>query len=305
MDLKPRLLLSMYAKGINRSPNEIPGPARILAMSDANIAFPIAEWEVMLARSISRVAFLWNQALQEDTNFLARMVNIDKGGRIFSGPDYRNAEKHLNLHVASGNYTPIFLELRKLLHITDSIVLHETPVERALQRYKLGIEVMTPEILEKFTDKSELRLQKELCRFLIECGIYAVGTKFGRSETDLMAEVTECSYIIETKIYRQYDTLSEGSLRKNLAQLQNYMDQSPTPRRGILVIYNMSDCLLDAPRIWLRHRYWILAINLQSAPPSQRRKTLTVEQTDNGELIRVVSNQPPKKRSHRSKTTPT
>lgn len=120
---------------------------------------------------------------------------------------------------------------------------------------------------------------------------FAVGTQFGRNQTDLSVDEAADSYIVEIKVYRKGDSLNEKSLRKDISQLQSYMDQCPRKNRGILSIYNMTDCLLETPRRWLHQRFWILPINLQSQPPSGRDKTMMVEETDDKSLIRVVLNE--------------
>lgn len=289
--LKPRLLLSMFRQGIYSHPVEVPGAIRILALINNDIASSISEWEVMLARSISRLAYFWQYVLYEDIGVIANLLRVSKKGRLLSGPEFKKAEEDMKKVSANKGGPGLFWELRKILRVADSIVLSETPIERSLLQYKLGLEVMMPELLKEIEQKDESLLQKELCKFLIERNIFAVGTKFGRSETDLLAEDSIISYIIETKVYNPDDRLSEALLRKHLAQLQSYMDQSPTQRRGVLAIYNMTDCLLEAPRKWLHSRYWILAINLQKEPPSRRKRTITVEQSDNANLIRVERNE--------------
>ena len=106
-------------------------------------------------------------------------------------------------------------------------------------QYKLGLEVMAPEILVEMRKKGELLLQKELCKFLVERNIFAVGTKFGRSETDLFAEHGGEEYTIEAKVFRAKRLLSQSALKRAVVQLQNYLDQRPSTPRGILVIYNL------------------------------------------------------------------
>ncbi len=166
-------------------------------------------------------------------------------------------------------------------------------MERALTQYKLGAEVMAPDNIKALSRKHELRLQKELCRFLLERGIFTVGTKFGRSETDLLANLPDEGYIIEAKVYKNTARVSEKTIKSDLVQLQSYMDQNPTRTRGILVIYNFSSTLISAPRQWVAGRFWFLPINLQQKPPSGRNRSLVVERGDGDDLIRVLNVQPP------------
>lgn len=305
VELKPGLIVSMFKNSIFQYPAEVPGSLRIIASIDAELVLSIEDWEIMLAKSISRLACIWHDVLYQDSKDIARVLGISKDGRLLNGPDYKETEKHISPTNIKQSHQLAFLELRKLLHIADSIVSTDSPVERVLWQYKLGLEVMTPEITEDIEKKRELLLQKELCKFLIEHGIYAVGTQFGRSQTDLSIEGTMDSYIVETKVYRKTDRLSERSLRKDLSQLQSYMDQCPRKNRGILAIYNMTDCLLEKPRTWLHQKFWILPINLQSQPPSGRDKTMTVEESDDGSLIRIALNETTNDRKcKRGKRTP-
>lgn len=57
------------------------------------------------------------------------------------------------------------------------------------------------DISRAYTKRSELRLQREIARFLIERGIYAIGTKFGRYETDFVIGAHADYYVIEVKKY--------------------------------------------------------------------------------------------------------
>jgi hypothetical protein len=147
---------------------------------------------------------------------------------------------------------------------------------------------MTPEIHVEMTKKGELLLQKELCKFLVERNIFAVGTKFGRNETDLFAEHGGEEYTIEAKVFPVKRSLSQSALKRAVVQLQNYLDQRPSTPRGILVIYNLTDALLTASRTWIQGRYWILPINLQALPPSRRKRSFVIEPGRGDNLIDVI-----------------
>jgi hypothetical protein len=282
VELKPRLIVSMFDDNIYQYPANVPGCVRVIASIKAELVLSIADWEVMLGNSISRLACIWQNTLYEGITTIARILGISKDGRLLSGPDFQEAAKRLPTDKTK-ILSLLFLDLRRILNITK-------PIEKSLWQYKLGLEVMTPEIIEEIKGKSELLLQKELCKFLVERDIFAVGTKFGRSQTDILAEDSTLSYIIETKIYRQQDTLNEKSLRKNISQLHGYMDQYPKECKGVLAVYNMTDWLLETPRRWLHQKFWILPINLQLKPPSGLRKTAMVEESGEENLISVVRN---------------
>ena len=111
--------------------------------------------------------------------------------------------------------------------------------------------------------------------------------KFGLSETDLFAEAPD-TYILETKLFRKTASLGEVAIKNSLVQLQSYMDQSPKAPRGVLIVYNLTSSLLLAPRQWIQGRYWVLPINLQEAPPSGRKRSLSVEPGKGQQLIEVI-----------------
>lgn len=117
-------------------------------------------------------------------------------------------------------------------------------------------------------------MQKKLCRFLVEQGVYAEGTKFGPFETDLLASVRAMATVIEVKRYRATTRPTVKTLRANLAQLQDYMDKRTARPTGALVVYNFTPTLVVAPNRWIRGRYWICIVNLGKATGSARRSTL-------------------------------
>jgi hypothetical protein len=178
-------------------------------------------------------------------------------------------------------------EIRKLSQIVDLLAARVGPVEKTLRQYKLGIEILAPEIIDELQDKNEIRLQKDLAKFLIERGIHANGTHFGRSETDLVSTDSGNQYILEVKKLLGKGSLTTARIKAALVQLQSYMDQHPSSPFGILVIYNFTDTVLLAPQSWIRGRFWVLAINLQRKAPSGRARSLTVEAGDSSETISV------------------
>lgn len=296
VEIKPKLLVSMFKTNVYQYPVEVPGGVRFIASNDPNNILPVDNWEVMLGRSITRLAFIWENGLYQDIETIINILRITKSGRLLCGPDYKDMEKQYTLGNQSKLINMLFLELRKILNITDSIISGEKPIEKSLWQYKQGLEVMTPEIIKEIEKKKELLLQKELCKFLIERDIFAVGTRFGRSQTDLLVGDSTLVYIIETKVYKKRNTLNENSIRGDIAQLQSYMDQYQIKHKGILVIYNMTDWLVETPNQWINQNLWILPINLQDKPPSDRDKTVTVEESSEENLIRVIRNEK-KKRS--------
>ena len=298
--IKPTLTLSMIRHGSSSTPKEVVELPRILTWQSSDAAQPVTKQEELLARSIGRLCAMHERDIAKDRSDLASILGLSKESRIMSGPEFKAAAEELEKTPVSD--CAVLFELRTVARILDTIIKFDSPIERALRQYKLGLEVMTPEILQEVRMKGELRLQKELCKFLLEKNIFTVGTKFGRSETDLFAEHAGEEYTIEAKVFRRKGSLSRSSLNHAVVQLQNYLDQRPSTPRGILVIYNLTDELLTASRAWIQGRYWILPINLQPLSPSLRKRSFAIEAGQGDRLIEVlVTKDSPR---HKSKKTP-
>jgi hypothetical protein len=179
-------------------------------------------------------------------------------------------------------------ELSKLVRIAEQrSATQEGSVERTLRAYKLGLEVVVQDIRDEFIEKDELRLQREMCRFLVENHVSAYGTKFGWSETDLRAEDGFGAIVIETKLLRS-GAPSAKDINRWLTQLGSYLDQEHLALRGVLVLYNFSSTPIFCPVSTLRHRYVILVINLCPDTPSKRKASIEIEgTTDGSEVVRV------------------
>lgn len=185
----------------------------------------------------------------------------------------------------------MIFELRTLARAINRHVAYGGPVEVALIQHQLGCEVLNADIRDDMQKKSELRLQRELCKFLLERHIYSVGTKFGQNELDLLAEDPfRVGYMIEVKKYSKPP--SRVQLQANLVQLQRYMSQSPVPRLGILVVFNFSSTLITAPRRWFSDRFWILPINMLSASASRLRRSISIDEGPDGQLLSVEIDEP-------------
>jgi hypothetical protein len=178
-------------------------------------------------------------------------------------------------------------ELTKLLGIADQrTVSQEGSVERMLRAYKLGLEVMAQDIRDDLVKKDELRLQREMCRFLVERSVRAYGTKFGWSEVDVRADDVLGAVVIETKLLKSAP--SERDINRWLTQLGSYLDQEHLAVRGVLILYNFSPTAIICPTTTIRFRYLILAINLCPQSPSKRTASIEIAATTEGpEVIRV------------------
>ena len=237
--LKPKLTLSMIRHGTFSIPKEVVELPRILSWQSSDAAQPVTKQEELLARSIGRFCAMHERDIAKDRSDLASILGLSKESRIMSGPEFKAAAEELEKAPPSDR--TVLFELRTMARILDTIVKFDSPIERALRQYKLGLEVMAPEILVEMQEKGELLLQKELCKFLLEKNIFTVGTKFGRSETDLFVEHAGGEYTIEATVFRRKGSRSRSSLNHAVVQLQNYLDQRPSTPRGILVIYNLTD----------------------------------------------------------------
>lgn len=159
-------------------------------------------------------------------------------------------------------------------------------IEHLIRRHKLALEVMVPDNVDEVSSKPEVLLQRELCRFLIEHGVVASGTKFGRSETDLVGAEDAATVVVETKKVTTSPTKAE--IKKWLVQLQSYMDQELEPPVGVLLIYNLSETLVVAPRNRIRDSYCIVAVNLLKEAPSKRKRSVQIVESKGDNLIDVL-----------------
>jgi hypothetical protein len=283
VEMKYKIMHEMADRGLDGFPVNLPAAARIISWQSATASERLNEQELALQVGVARITEIINKLFGRTKDDVALALGIDSNSALL--------RKDRTLFESSKPKAPalksLCYELRKLSRITEFLASKSGPVERVLRQYKLGIEIVAPDIIDKLSEKNEIRLQRELAKFLIERDIYAVGTKFGRSETDLVSTKSGNSYILEVKKYSADERLSERRLKAGLVQLQSYMDQHPSSPFGILVVYNFTDSILLAPETWIRGRFRVLAINLQRAPPSGRTRSLTVESGDGSETVSV------------------
>jgi hypothetical protein len=288
--IKPRLRLAMVKSGRQAIAQDAPGLASVLTVSHAPVAPSLSRIELDLVAALKRLRGYWESVFVRPANEFDRALGLDARASCCVKKEDLAALSEL---AAAANYSErlIIYELKKIIRSLHAPAQDAPALEKALIQYKLGIEIMAPENLKDLVRKDELRLQKELCKFLLERGILAVGTKFGRAETDLLAGLADEGTTIEAKIYKDAGRLSEKTVKGNFVELQNAMRQDPARRRGVLVVYNFTSMCISAPREWINGRFWFLAINLQRQPPNSRNRALVIERTDDDDGIRVVSRQ--------------
>jgi hypothetical protein len=283
VELKPALLAEMARRGQTSFPMKVPDTSQILSWKEATAVERMSEQEGILVTTIGRIGPLLKALFARDESDVAMGLGLDPQSRIF--------KKERSIFESNRKQPPPFAamcyELRKFIQVAEFMISKEVPLEAVLRQLKLGLEVVAQDISREYAKRPELRLQRDIARFLIERGIYAVGTKFGRSETDFVIGEHSDHYVIEVKKYARGAAITDRTVKSALVQLQSYMDQPPTHPLGILVVVNFTDSLLIAPPTWIRGRYKILVINLQQEPPSGRRKSLSVEEGSGAQTIDV------------------
>lgn len=286
---KPLTVLRMVNEGYTTYPAGLPGVARILSFSPDTEITKVSNLDVLIIRSVSRTVALYYEITYKDVSDLAKAIGTQPESMAFSGEFYNEYARNL-ANFKGDKVELIILNMKRLIQYVSEYANSRTPVEEALWQFKMGQEVLAPsrndELLAK-RGQVEVHLQKELSKFLVERNILSFGTKFGRSEIDLYTkEVGGEDFVVEAKVYKKKPSLRE--IEANLVQLQSYMDQHKHPR-GILAIFNFADDLILAPRQWVRGRIWILVINLCTASPSGRSRSIEIiESRTAGRLIDVI-----------------
>lgn len=250
-------------------PADYVGVARILSWTPTSVADDdLSPAESTVARSTARLSVWW----KGDKAPLADAFGISRDGILLAGRAFQEAARHRD-ELRRGEAA--LDELQQLVRIMDRMQASDSPIARGLRAYKLGLEVATPHIEVK-ASRAEIYLQRHICRFLVEREIWAIGTKFGRSEADIRAEDDLDVFVIEVKRLRRAP--SEAELIANVSQLLQYMDQAPMHRCGVLAIYNFSDVPIAATQAFLRGRVLILPINLGPNRPSEARTSIVIEE---------------------------
>ncbi|WP_437302823.1 hypothetical protein [Sorangium sp. So ce388] len=285
--IKPRLVVDRFNEGVYSYGLDSMGPARMLAINTNASTIGRELRTVDFSRAISRFSALWSTILNRQISELAELVGLPTKSRLLSGTQAKDASNAFKDVPMPERPALAVYELQHFILLVQRYSSPSSSLVQALMQHKLGLEVTLPESAARIAGKGELLLQKELCRFLLERGIYSEGTKFGPFEADLFAQVRAQAYILEAKLVTAAKPPTEAMVRGSLAQLQDYMDKRVVRPRGILVIYNLSDTLLNGPGLWLRGRYWVAAINLGTGTGSRRRRSLVIEERTGPELFAV------------------
>jgi hypothetical protein len=143
--------------------------------------------------------------------------------------------------------------------------------------------------VERIQKKTELQLQKELAGFLIEHGYFAVGTRFGQVESDLVIFEGREPLVIEVKKYTHKKPPTAAAIMQALRQLQDYLDKHKGFQRGVLALFNLSERPIKAPRLWIRGQYRVLGINLGKATSSKLKSTLEIAEGGGSDILKITA----------------
>lgn len=279
--VRPQLERRQASRGQTHFPVIPAGIARMLTWTGDSAGLHLAASDRILGRSVSRLAAWYRNG--NDVRQLAEAFGLPVdsallSGRLFSTVDEKRSESAKPLSALH--------ELRQLVRVAERVTGPDSPVLRSLRTYKLGLEAVALDDLELNRDMREERLQRHLCRYLVEREILAMGTVFGRSKTDLLAEDAWGTHVVEAK--RLTSPPSNTDLVKHATQLLSYLDQQPANRHGVLALYNFSGTTITAPTGFIRGRLFVLPINLCENSPSERSTSIIIEEGDGDELVRLV-----------------
>jgi hypothetical protein len=261
-----------------------PGVARLLALKDGRGLQPITHDEVNFLRTLHAIAVLWETCLGSNPEQLSQFLGTLSDGFVVTGEGRKLLEKEVR-YDGQQQARSLLLQLRKVLSYAEILGKPVSGVEELLWAHKLGLEVSLPDSREEVKGHEE-RIQRRLCRFLVERGIQAFGTKFGRSQIDLLLQRGGEQYVVETKKYN--GRVTGKQIKKDLVQLQMYMTQKFTAPRGVLLIYNLTDTVICSPMKWIKGRYYLLPINLGIRTPSRKEHSIHIDIVSGEELISCV-----------------
>lgn len=280
---KPLTIKRMLENGNRTIPIGLAGVAKILSLTNISDISPITSVESLLARTTSQLIATYEKLSGKEKSELAKTFGADELGFIFNGDFYRHHKQTLDSDTKTledNDLNRILILNAKRLHEYTKLQTQQyTRIETALFQYKLGQEIIHPSRKIEFSNNKktlEVYLQKDMSKFLIESDIPAYGKSIGRNQIDLYyRDITGEDYVIEAKQYSGNRKLNLRNLKKDVVQLQSYLNQHKQPR-GILAIYNFTDVLLLTPNKWFQGRIWILSINLCGATASKQSSSIEI-----------------------------
>jgi hypothetical protein len=261
-----------------------PGIARLLTLKDGSDLQPITHDEVNFLRALHSIAVLWHGCLGQNPEQLSQFLGTLSDGFVVTGEGRKLLEKTVRYDGRQKAHS-LLIQLRKVLSYGEILGKPVSGVEESLWAHKLGLEVSLPDSRKELGVREEI-IQRRLCKFLVERGIQAFGTKFGQSQIDLLLQRGGEQYVVETKKYK--GRVTGRQIKKDLVQLQMYMSQKFTAPRGVLLIYNLTDTVIYPPSGWIKGRFYILAINLGIQTPSRKERSIHIEIGNGKELVNCV-----------------
>jgi len=168
--VQPLLVRQMFEKNAGIPAGNV-GVASVLSWTAHPSTRTWSPTDRGMIRALCRVASCWDQPGRQDRKTeLADALGVQVDGYFVGGRGDQEAKRSFDVRGSkSPAPTRMLTELSKLLAVADQrSVTQEGSVERALRAYKLGLEVMAQDIHEEFVTKNELRLRREMLRFLVE-----------------------------------------------------------------------------------------------------------------------------------------
>jgi len=270
--LRGRVIRAMMQRGRDRWPMPAVGIAKILASRQVDVE--PSTTEIVVARAVSNIAGWIEQRGNRPMSVekFGALLGLRADSKMLCGEEQQAFKERTWEGRASPEHAALH-SFRTLARATASLHENETPLGIALFQYKAGVELFAPKIASAMS-KDELILQKELCKFLLERGIFSVGTKFGQHETDLVANVRDDFIVIEAKVIKTAPNPTK--LAQNLMQLLRYDDLNPAFRgsRAVLIVYNFTDVPIMTTHELVAGRAWIIVVNAKAGPPSKTKRCL-------------------------------
>lgn len=290
VEIRPRLVRAAGRAGQASFPFPPAAIAQVLCWTGNQTTLSMREER--LVSHIMLLSFLLAKRMGADRSDLCGLLGLTADARLLNGQSERTATK---LVPDTATTLVVLSECKSALSLLAALAsAAREPEIELLVRYKLAAEVGLPASRARFKGQREVALQRQLSAFLIEHGTFAVGTKFGPAETDLVAGNAFDPLVIEVKVFRNKPR--PKAVHDAFVQACSYMDQAPLKSRGALVLFNLSDVPIVAPREFIA-RVAIVAINLAERTPSKRDEFIEVRAAERGQgLLEVLSVGGPTKR---------
>lgn len=280
VDYRPRLVAAAAARGQQAFP--FPPLALAVVLGWKEYPFSPSDNERRLAQHMVLLAHLATTRLDGQPRDLANALSITESARLLSGITNEKLPDD-----EASVFRIVIAECQAVAALVSRFV-HALPGYEfeLLRRYKLSKEFAVRENRALLQGKNEEYCQRDLAAFLIQHGVYAVGTRFGPQETDLVTGTTVDPLIIEAKLFRS--GMPATGIKKAMVQLHEYMDKAPFKSRGALILFNLTEVCIVAPRELVDGRVAVVAVNLPDKTASKHDQVCVISPANGGDLIEVV-----------------